>query len=156
MKTLSRTVVFTLVGALGFGCQLGVLHVLVGAGLAVGASTALAVLTAVVHNFLWHRRWTWRDRAMDAGAPHAQFLRFVGLNGLVSLAGNVAITAGLAASGLPVLAANVVAVVVVQPRQLRARRSARLCRGLGRAADGRCRRSSGARGPEPLPAGRST
>jgi putative flippase GtrA len=97
MKTLSRTMVFTLVGALGFGCQLGVLHLLVGAGLAVGASTALAVLTAVAHNFLWHRRWTWRDRAMDAGAPHAQFLRFVGLNGFVSLA---------------VLAANAVAVVV--------------------------------------------
>ncbi len=112
MKTLSRTVVFALVGALGFGWQLGVLHLLVGAGLAVGASTALAVLTAVAHNFLWHRRWTWRDRAMDAGAPHAQFLRFVGLNGLVSLAGNVAITAGLAASGVPVLAANAVAVVV--------------------------------------------
>ena len=112
MKTLSRTAVFTLVGALGFGCQLGVLHLLVGAGLAVSISTALAVLTAVAHNFLWHRGWTWRDRPASAGSAQAQFLRFVGLNGLVSLAGNVAITAGLAGSGLPVLAANAVAVVV--------------------------------------------
>jgi len=112
MKTLSRTAVFALVGALGFGCQLGVLHLLVGAGLAVSVSTALAVLTAVAHNFLWHREWTWRDRPASAGSPQAQFLRFVGLNGLVSLAGNVAITAGLAGSGLPVLAANAVAVVV--------------------------------------------
>ena len=112
MKTLSRTAVFALVGALGFGCQLGVLHLLVGAGLAVSISTALAVLTAVAHNFLWHRGWTWRDRPASAGSPHGQFLRFVGLNGLVSLAGNVVITAGLAGSGLPVLAANAVAVVV--------------------------------------------
>jgi putative flippase GtrA len=112
MNTLSRTLVFSLVGALGFVCQLSVLHLLVAAGLSVGASTAMAVLTAVAHNFLWHRRWTWRDRAMDAGHPQTQFLRFVGLNGLVSLAGNVAITAWLAASGLPLLAANAVAVVV--------------------------------------------
>lgn len=112
MRTLSRTVVFALVGALGVVCQLGVLHLLVGAGLSVSVSTALAVLTAVAHNFLWHRGWTWRDRAVNAGSPHAPFLRFVALNGLVSLAGNVVITAGLAASGLPVLVANVVAVVV--------------------------------------------
>ena len=52
------------------------------------------------------------DRAMDAGKAQTQFLRFVGLNGLVSLAGSVAITVWLAASGLPVLAANAVAVAV--------------------------------------------
>jgi putative flippase GtrA len=110
MNTLSRTVVFALVGLLGFACQLTVLHMLVGAGLPVGVGTAVAVLAAVAHNFLWHRAWTWRDRA--AGLPHAQFLRFVGLNGLVSLAGNAAITAWLSASGVPVLAANAAAVVV--------------------------------------------
>jgi putative flippase GtrA len=112
MNTLSRTMVFSLVGALGFVCQLSVLHLLVAGGLSVSASTAVAVLTAVAHNFLWHRRWTWGDRAMDAARPQMQFLRFVGLNGLVSLSGNVAVTAWLAASGLPVLAANAVAVVV--------------------------------------------
>jgi putative flippase GtrA len=112
MKSLSRPVVFALVGALGFACQLGALHLLVDGGLPVGMSTAAAVLTAVVHNFLWHRRWTWRDRAVAPASSHAQFLRFVGLNGLVSLAGNVTITAGLSGSGMPVLAANIVAVVV--------------------------------------------
>ena len=112
MKTPSRPVVFALVGALGFACQLAVLHGLAGAGLTVGLSTALAVLAAVAHNFLWHRGWTWRDRGRTATPPLAQFLRFAGLNGLVSLVGNVVITAGLAATGLPVLAANVVAVAV--------------------------------------------
>lgn len=112
MRTLSRPVVFALVGALGFLCQLGALHLLVEGGLPVGVSTAAAVLTAVVHNFLWHRRWTWRDRAIAPASSHTQFLRFVGLNGLVSLAGNVVITAGLTRSGMPVLAANGIAVVV--------------------------------------------
>ena len=112
METIPRPIVFALVGASGFVCQLGALHLLVGGGLPVGVSTAAAVLTAVVHNFLWHRRWTWRDRAVAPVSSPAQLLRFVGLNGLVSLAGNVVITAGLAASGMPVLAANGVAVVM--------------------------------------------
>jgi putative flippase GtrA len=111
MTTLSRPVIFALVGALGFACQLGVLHLLVKAGIPVAVGTALAVATAVAHNFLWHRGWTWRDRAGNGGSPRAQFLRFAGLNGLVSLAGNVVITATLAAAGMPVLGANVVAVV---------------------------------------------
>lgn len=112
MQTLSRPVVFALVGAWGFVWQLGVLQLLVGAGLPVALSTALAVLTAVSNNFLWHRAWTWRDRDLASGAWAVQFLRFAGLNGLVSLLGNVVITAGLVAMELPVLAANVVAVGV--------------------------------------------
>jgi len=112
MRIPSRPVVFALVGALGFICQLGALHLLVGGGVPVAVSTAAAVLTAVVHNFLWHRRWTWCDRAVAPASSHTQFLRFVGLNGLVSLAGNVVITAGLARSGMPVLVANGVAVVL--------------------------------------------
>ena len=110
--TLSRPVIFALVGALGFACQLAALHLLVVGGLPVGVSTAAAVMTAVAHNFLWHRRWTWRDRAVAPVSAPAQLLRFIGLNGLVSLVGNVVITAGLAGSGMPVLAANGVAVVV--------------------------------------------
>ena len=110
MSTLSRPVIFALVGAVGFAVQLGVLHLLVSAGLPVAPSTALAVAAAVGHNYLWHRGWTWRDR-QHVGSPNATFLRFAGLNGLVSLVGNIVITSVLAASGVPVLAANVVAVV---------------------------------------------
>lgn len=111
MVTQSRSAVFALVGALGFACQLVVLYLLVTAGVGVGLSAALAVMAAVAHNFVWHRRWTWRDRAGAAVAWHVQFLRFVGLNGLVSLVGNVAITTGLAAAGVPPLVANALAVV---------------------------------------------
>jgi putative flippase GtrA len=110
MLTTSRPVVFALVGILGFIAQLAALHLLVRAGLPIGVSTALAVLTAVAHNFVWHRRWTWRDRTAEPASAAVQFLRFAGLNGLISLSGNVVITSALATAGIPVLAANIVAV----------------------------------------------
>ena len=44
----------------------------------------------MLHNFLWHVRYTWNDRC---GGAHGlrPFLRFQLSNGLVSLAGNVVI-----------------------------------------------------------------
>jgi putative flippase GtrA len=53
------------------------------------AATALAVETAVVHNFLWHDRWTWADREGESGSP-SRFLKFHGTTGLVSILGNLA------------------------------------------------------------------
>ena len=89
MKVLRRFVRFNAVGALGVGVQLTVLWVLVelwGAG--YGFATAIAVGCAVVHNFVWHRHWTWGDRRTRGAAAALTFLRFAGTNGLVSLAGN--------------------------------------------------------------------
>ena len=63
-KTLGRRwLKFNFVGALGIGVQLAALATLTTLGLRYLAATALAVETAVVHNFLWHERMTWRDRA---------------------------------------------------------------------------------------------
>jgi len=58
-----RWLKFNLVGGMGMVVQLFVL-VLRKAGLHVDylIATALAVETAVVHNFLWHERVTWADR----------------------------------------------------------------------------------------------
>jgi hypothetical protein len=50
-------------------------------------ATAVAVAGAVIHNFAWHRRWTWRDRAHDRVVT--AFVRFALANGAVSLAGNI-------------------------------------------------------------------
>ncbi|HZA35631.1 MAG TPA: GtrA family protein, partial [Vicinamibacterales bacterium] len=59
-----RWVSFAGVGLMGFGVQVAVLGLLTaGAGLATAAATAIAVEAAVLHNFVWHERWTWRDRA---------------------------------------------------------------------------------------------
>ena len=99
------------VGALGVGVQLAVLAVLEGAaGLNYAAATFVAVTAALVHNFFWHRAWTWRDRR-GHGSALSQFLRFVGVNGLVSLFGNLALMFVLVgAFGLPAVPANVVAI----------------------------------------------
>jgi putative flippase GtrA len=53
------------------------------------AATALAVESAVLHNFLWHDRWTWRDRE-GAGQRLVRLLKFQGTTGLVSIVGNLA------------------------------------------------------------------
>jgi putative flippase GtrA len=102
------------VGAIGAGVQLAVVWVLVrGAGVDYRIATLTGVLAALAHNFLWHRAWTWRDRAGRARAGVPAFARFVVSNGSVSLAGNVAVMALLVgAGGLPVVPANAIAIGV--------------------------------------------
>jgi putative flippase GtrA len=52
-------------------------------------ATALAVETAVLHNFIWHEFWTWSDRPSMGGDRMRRLWRFHVSNGLLSLAGNV-------------------------------------------------------------------
>jgi putative flippase GtrA len=76
-------------------------------------STALAVAAAVVHNFAWHWFWTWSDARHRDRTMAGHFARFALANGLVSLAGNIAIMLVLAGSGaLPPVPANLVAIGV--------------------------------------------
>src|SRR4051794_22456616 len=93
-RHMTRFVRFNVVGALGVAVQLGLLWLLTrSTRLPSGAATGVAVAATVVHNYIWHRCWTWRDRAgADRFAP---FVAFVGSNGVVSLAGNVAIVYAL-------------------------------------------------------------
>jgi putative flippase GtrA len=56
-------------------------------------ATVLAVETAVLHNFIWHWRWTWADRRSDElGRMAATLLRFNFSNGMISLFGTVLCT----------------------------------------------------------------
>jgi putative flippase GtrA len=61
------------------------------------AATAIAVEFAVVHNFVWHERFTWVERTkrdrVRAGRPRslARFMRFNLSNGAVSVVGNLAL-----------------------------------------------------------------
>lgn len=85
----ARWLKFNLVGAMGIAVQLLILIVLKsGAHLDYLIATALAVETAVVHNFLWHERFTWADRP---GAGVARFLKFNLTTGVFSIAGNLAL-----------------------------------------------------------------
>ncbi len=103
---------FNAVGALGIFVQLTVLWVLVDAGrVDYLAATVAAVTAAIGHNFLWHLRWTWRDRPTDVAGASGAFGRFVISNGAVSLAGNLAIMALLTGIlAMPPLVANLVAI----------------------------------------------
>ena len=110
-----RWLAFNGVGAMGVGVQLGVLALLVhGAGVQYLLATAIAVEAAVLHNFAWHQRWTWRDRpSRSAREVGVRLLRFHLLNGTVSLAGNLAVTAVLAgAMALDPIEANVIAIAI--------------------------------------------
>ncbi len=104
---LLRWLRFNAVGLLGMALQLGLLaalnHWLPGHPL---LWTALALETTVLHNFLWHRRYTWRTR----GRWWPQLLRFHAANGAVSLAGNLLLVR-LLVQTLPVVASNLVAIV---------------------------------------------
>jgi len=81
---------FNAVGAMGAALQLSLLALLVHvAGMHYLLATACSVEAAILHNFIWHRRWTWHDRR---GAPEeagAALARFNLTNGLVSISGNL-------------------------------------------------------------------
>jgi putative flippase GtrA len=82
------------------------------AGWHVLAATAVAVESAVLHNFVWHQRWTWRDRPSHSGRTTVRRLvHFHLLNGAASLTGNIALTAFCTGVlGLDALVSNVVAI----------------------------------------------
>jgi putative flippase GtrA len=103
---------FNAVGVLGFAVQLGLLALLVQAGVHYLAATALAVEAAILHNFLWHERWTWRDRPGAGLTRLGRLARFHAVNGGVSLAGNLLLMPLLVRVwGLPVVPANTAAVL---------------------------------------------
>lgn len=111
MTTTTRWWRFNGVGLAGIAVQLGTLWWLTRVcGAAIGPATAIAVTVAIVHNFVWHRRWTWADRP---SRPLVSFASFATTNGLMSLVGNVAITSALVTHfSLPTVAANLIAIGV--------------------------------------------
>ncbi|MCC6291442.1 MAG: GtrA family protein [Bryobacterales bacterium] len=110
-----RAAKFYAVGALGIGVQLAALscykplldpHYL--------WATALAVETAVLHNFLWHEFWTWSDRRSDGRERLARLWRFHISNGLLSLAGNLLLMRLLVGViGLHYLLANLISIAAL-------------------------------------------
>lgn len=82
---------FNAVGIIGIGVQLIALTFLA-SGLKFNylVSTFLAVETAVLHNFVWHERWTWVERTRQtASGVIGRLIRFHLTNGLISIGGNL-------------------------------------------------------------------
>lgn len=104
---------FYLVGALGLGVQLGALWAFRGLlNTPYLLAAALAVELAVLHNFLWHERWTWADRTPAAGCA-GRLWRFHLSNGFLPLAVNLALMRLLAGEmGMHYLAAGTLGVAV--------------------------------------------
>ena len=86
---IRRWLKFNTVGAIGVVVQLAVLAILNGPlGMQYLVATALAVEIAVLHNFVWHERWTWREHT-GSGSAFARLVRFNLTTGALSILSNV-------------------------------------------------------------------
>jgi putative flippase GtrA len=115
LRTLDRFGRFNLVGAAGIVVQVAVLSLAVhGLSLHYLGATGVAVTVAVLHNFVWHWWWTWRDRAIPAAAAPQALLRFALVNGGLSLMANLVLMRWLVGTaGVPVEPANLLAIATV-------------------------------------------
>ena len=112
MNILIRWGKFNLVGAMGMVLQLGALALLnrCAHGHYLYASAAALEFT-LLHNFVWHLHYTWRDRR-DRSALPVQLLRFHLSNGLVSMLGNLALMRILVQEArMQVLVSNAIAIL---------------------------------------------
>lgn len=110
-----RWVKFNAVGAAGILVQLAALWALVHvAGINYLVATALAVEIAVLHNFVWHERFTWRDRAsVTRRESFGRLVRFNLTNGGLSILGNVILMRALVGRfRIPLLAANLATIAI--------------------------------------------
>lgn len=106
---------FNVVGLLGFALQSAALFVFTHGVHSINylAATGLAVELAVLNNFAWHQRWTWRDRpAATRSESFRRLLKFNITTGVVSISGNLIFMSLLVGRyGFPVSVANGIAVV---------------------------------------------
>jgi putative flippase GtrA len=74
-------------------------------------ASAAAIELTLLHNFMWHLHYTWRDRR-DGATRLRQFVRFHLSNGLLSMLGNLALMRLLVHEArLPLLVSNVIAIL---------------------------------------------
>ena len=90
-RVLRRWATFNLVGIMGVGIQIMTLVMLRGwFHMDYLLATALAVEAAILHNFVWHERWTWVDRTTSHDSSRlARLLRFNLTIGALSIGENL-------------------------------------------------------------------
>ena len=109
---LGRWLRFNAVGAIGIAVQTAALALFKGVlGIPLLAATALAVETAVLHNFVWHEHWTWKDRTASHRGALGRLVRFNLSNGLISIAVNlISMRVLVGRYHLPYMAANFIGI----------------------------------------------
>jgi len=111
----ARPLAFAAVAAGGFLIQMAIVAMLTRTtSIPAEAATAIGVELAILHNFLWHERWTWRDRIAAERPRSRRFLDYQLATGCISLAGNIFVV-GIAVRAYAVdpTAANVLAVAMM-------------------------------------------
>ena len=90
-RVFRRWATFNLVGIMGVGVQITTLVMLRGwFHMDYLLATALAVEAAILHNFVWHERWTWVDRTTSHDSTRlARLLRFNLTIGVLSIGENL-------------------------------------------------------------------
>jgi dolichol-phosphate mannosyltransferase len=110
-----RWLKFCVVGGVGVAVQLAVLLALKrGLHFNYLPATALAVEAAVLHNVLWHERYTWADRVRTSWRNSLpRLLRFNLSVGAVSILGNLALMKVMVGLGhMNYLTANEIAIAL--------------------------------------------
>lgn len=89
--TLRYYLKFNAVGAAGIVIQLATLTLLRGVfGVYYLLATFCAVETAILHNFIWHQRWTWSERPVQSTKEiFFRLVRFNFTTGAFSILGNL-------------------------------------------------------------------
>jgi len=113
-STLRHWMKFNAVGVVGVGIQLLALAIFrTGFKLNYLLATFLAVETTILHNFIWHERWTWADRTKSRSGVVLRLVRFNMANGLISLAGNLGLMwVFVSHFQLHYIVANLIAIIV--------------------------------------------
>jgi len=75
-------------------------------------ATLFAVQCAIIHNFFWHQRWTWKEYASRSRKEALRrFVKFNSGTGTLSILGNVGVTAALVqVIHLPLMICNLMAI----------------------------------------------
>jgi putative flippase GtrA len=113
ISIVRRWLRFNLVGLLGILVQFTALTAFTHIGVPYLLATAFAVELAVLHNWIWHERYTWSDRATDTLRQRlTRLAKFDISNGAVSLIGNLILMKLLVGNlHIALLLANLISVV---------------------------------------------
>lgn len=98
IHSVPRLARFAIVGASGAVVDFGLLNLLHGAlAWPLAVANLVSVAAAILNNYVWNRRWTFRDAARERTGP--QLLRFVLVSGVGLLLNTVAVVWLSALSG---------------------------------------------------------